>query len=77
MRLSLITGAGLYLAALPFAYAQAQQETRPYPPPPGSNMVMRSPLAGVPDMEVIVSDVVIPPNGQVPRHYHPGRSSST
>lgn len=42
-------------------------------PPPGSNLVMRSPLAGVPDMEVIVSDVVIPPNGQVPRHYHPGQ----
>jgi quercetin dioxygenase-like cupin family protein len=71
MRLTWIIAAGLYAAALPFAYAQAQQE-RPYPPPPGSNEVLRSPLAGTPGVEVIVSDVVIPPNGQVARHYHPG-----
>ena len=43
-----------------------------YPPPPGSNEVLRTPLAGTPGVEVIVSDVVIPPNGQVARHYHPG-----
>ena len=73
MRLTWIAAAGLYAAALPFAYAQAQQqEARPYPPPPGSNEVLRSPLAGTPGVEVIVSDVVIPPNGQVARHYHPG-----
>ena len=72
MRLTWITAAGLYAAALPSAYVQAQQEARPYPPPPGSNEVLRSPLAGTPGVEVIVSDVVIPPNGQVARHYHPG-----
>lgn len=72
MRLTWIIAAGLYAAALPFAYAQAQQQARPYPPPPGSNEVLRSPLAGTPGVEVIVSDVVIPPNGQVARHYHPG-----
>ena len=72
MRLTWVIAAGLYAAALPFAYAQAQQEARPYPPPPGSNEVLRSPLAGTPGVEVIVSDVVIPPNGQVARHFHPG-----
>ena len=72
MRLTWIAAAGLYAAALPFAYAHAQPEARAYPPPPGSNEVLRSPLAGTPGVEVIVSDVVIPPNGQVARHYHPG-----
>jgi len=71
MRLTWVIAAGLYALALPFAYAQARQEpaTRP---PPGSNEVLRSPLVGTPGIEVIVSDVVIPPNGQVARHYHPG-----
>ncbi len=73
MRRTWLIAAVLYAAALPFAYAAAQQETRPYPPPPGSNMVMRSPLAGTPGVEVIVSDVVIPPNGQVARALPPGR----
>src|SRR5688572_33089904 len=72
MRRTWIIAAVLYAAALPFAYAQAQQEARPYPPPPGSNEVLRSTLAGTPGVEVIISDVVIPPNGQVARHYHPG-----
>ena len=72
MRLTWIAAAGLYAAALPFAYAQAQRPARPYPPPAGSNEVLRSALAGTPGAEVIVSDVVIPPNGQVARHYHPG-----
>ncbi len=72
MRLSWIAAVGLYVAALPFTYANAQQETGPTRPPPGSNEVLRSPLAGTPGIEVIVSDVVIPPNGQVARHYHPG-----
>ena len=73
MRRTWMIAGVLYLAALPFAYAKAQQEQpRPYPPPPGSNEVLRSMLAGTPGVEVIISDVVIPPNGQVPRHYHPG-----
>jgi quercetin dioxygenase-like cupin family protein len=71
MRLTLVIAGGLYLAALPFAYAQAQIEA-PSRPPPGSNEVLRSPLSGTPGVEVIVSDVVIPPNGQVARHWHPG-----
>jgi quercetin dioxygenase-like cupin family protein len=75
MRLTWIAAAALYAAALPFAYAQAQEKAaarRAYPPLPGSNEVLRSALAGTPGVEVIVSDVVIPPNGQVARHYHPG-----
>lgn len=43
------------------------------PLPPGSNEMLRAPLAGSPDLEVIISDVVIPPNAAVPRHYHPGQ----
>ena len=72
MRLTWVVAAGLYAAALPFAYAQAQQAEVATRPPPGSNEMLRSPLAGTPGVEVIISDVVIPPNGQVPRHYHPG-----
>jgi quercetin dioxygenase-like cupin family protein len=69
MRLSWIVAVATYFAALPFAYAQDAGSTRPAP---GSNEVLRSPLAGTPGVEVIVSDVVIPPNGQVARHWHPG-----
>lgn len=72
MRLTWIIAAGLYAAALPFAYAQAQADRAGTRPPPGSNEIIRSPLAGAPGVEVIVSDVVIPANGRVARHYHPG-----
>ena len=72
MRPTWIAAAILYAAALPIAYAQAQQDAQASRPPPGSNEVLRSPLAGTPGVEVIVSDVVIPPNGRVARHYHPG-----
>lgn len=41
-------------------------------PPPGSNQVLRAPLTVADGLEVIISDVVIPPNATVPRHYHPG-----
>ena len=40
--------------------------------PPGSNEMLRAPLTSADDLEVIISDVIIPPNGTVPRHYHPG-----
>ncbi|KRA81445.1 cupin domain-containing protein [Altererythrobacter sp. Root672] len=72
MRLSWIIAATVYAASLPFAYAQAQQESSATRPPRGSNEVLRSPISGIPGVEVIVSDVVIPPNAQVARHYHPG-----
>lgn len=39
---------------------------------PGSNEMLRAPLSFADDIEVIVSDVIIPPNATVPRHFHPG-----
>ena len=44
-------------------------ETRP---PPGSNLMLRAPITISDDLEVIISDVVIPPGATVPAHYHPG-----
>lgn len=41
-------------------------------PPPGSNQMLRAPITISDGLEVIISDVVIPPNATVPRHYHPG-----
>ncbi|MCI4646304.1 MAG: cupin domain-containing protein [Hyphomonadaceae bacterium] len=41
-------------------------------PPPGSNEQLRAPITIADGLEVIISDVVIPPGAQVPRHYHPG-----
>ncbi|WP_421723361.1 cupin domain-containing protein [Bauldia sp.] len=41
-------------------------------PPPGSNTMLVAPLETAPGLEVIVSDVVIPPNAEVPPHTHPG-----
>ena len=41
-------------------------------PPPGSNEMLRAPITVSDGLEAIISDVVIPPNAVVPRHYHPG-----
>ncbi|GAB5456126.1 MAG: hypothetical protein Hens2KO_23550 [Henriciella sp.] len=41
-------------------------------PPPGSNLMMRAPITISEDLEVIISDVVIPAGATVPRHFHPG-----
>lgn len=40
--------------------------------PPGSNEILRALVTESDGLEVIISDVVIPPNASVPRHYHPG-----
>ena len=40
--------------------------------PPGSNEMLRAALSASDELEVIISDVVIPPGGSVPKHYHPG-----
>ena len=40
--------------------------------PAGSNLMLRAPITISDGLEVIVSDVIIPPNATVPRHYHPG-----
>jgi len=73
MRLSWLVPAALFATALPFAYAQEAPPAAAPRLPPGSNEVLRSVLAENPDLEVIVSDVIIPPNASVPRHYHPGQ----
>jgi quercetin dioxygenase-like cupin family protein len=39
---------------------------------PGSNEMLRSAVEAAPDLEVIVSDVIIPPGATVPAHSHPG-----
>lgn len=54
------------------AQSQAQTLNSEYYPPPGSNEMLRSPISLADGLEVIISDVVIPPNATVPRHYHPG-----
>lgn len=41
-------------------------------PSPGSTQKLRAPISLADGLEVIISDVVIPPNAVVPRHYHPG-----
>ena len=41
-------------------------------PPPGSNEVLRSKVRVADNLEVIISNVFIPPEAVVPRHYHPG-----
>lgn len=41
-------------------------------PPPGSNQMLRAPITISDDLEVIISDVVIPAGATVPRHFHPG-----
>ncbi|NJN73958.1 MAG: cupin domain-containing protein, partial [Limnothrix sp. RL_2_0] len=39
---------------------------------PGSNEMLRAPISLTNDLEAIISDVIIPPNATVPRHFHPG-----
>jgi len=50
----------------------AQQNGAGQYPPPGSNQVLRASVTVAEGLEVIISDVVIPPHTTVPRHYHPG-----
>jgi quercetin dioxygenase-like cupin family protein len=49
-----------------------QEAHADYIPPPGSNQMLRAPITIADGLEVIISDVVIPPDTTVPRHYHPG-----
>jgi quercetin dioxygenase-like cupin family protein len=53
--------------------SQLDSETCDVPlPPPGSNEVLRSKVRVADNLEVIISNVFIPPGAVVPRHYHPG-----
>jgi len=71
MKAHFVAGAALALA-LAFAPTAMAHDEAASTPPPGSNERLRSPIAALPGIEVIVSDVVIPPNATVPRHTHPG-----
>ncbi|WP_427964127.1 cupin domain-containing protein [Altererythrobacter sp.] len=52
--------------------ASAMQVHVPAGLEPGSNEMLRSALKSDPDHEVLISDVIIPPGAEVPRHFHPG-----
>lgn len=51
---------------------QEESDEHVYQLNPGSNEMLRAPISLADDLEVIISDVIIPPNTQVPRHFHPG-----
>jgi quercetin dioxygenase-like cupin family protein len=40
--------------------------------PPGPNTMLRAPVTIAEGLEVIISDVIIPPGESLPLHYHPG-----
>jgi len=40
--------------------------------PAGSNEVMKATLTSVEGIEVLISDVVVPPHSGLSKHYHPG-----
>ncbi|MEO1321474.1 MAG: cupin domain-containing protein [Pseudomonadota bacterium] len=69
MTATLCAGMALAACATP---THTHSETETMRPPPGSNLMMRAPITISDDLEVIISDVVIPPGATVPRHFHPG-----
>lgn len=68
--LPLLAAATLFLSAS--GSARADGDDTATRPPPGSNEMLRAPITIADGLEVIISDVVIPPDATVPRHYHPG-----
>lgn len=52
--------------------ADATKVTIPPGLEPGSNEMLRAPITAAPELEVLISDVIIPAGAEVPRHYHPG-----
>ena len=72
IRTSLIGLSLALLAGCASVDTQADQSADATRPPPGSNQMLRAPITISDDLEVIISDVVIPPGAAVPRHYHPG-----
>jgi quercetin dioxygenase-like cupin family protein len=73
MKLKFIGGLTIGLVAGAALGALAHEEMAGLPDRgAGSNEVLKEKLDSAPGLEVVISDVVIPPNAQVPRHYHPG-----
>jgi len=64
MRLAIIAAA---LAATAAAAHEPHAE-----PPAGLKNVLTAPLETAEGLEVIVTDISLPPNTALPRHYHPG-----
>ena len=66
--------AGLALGACEQpGFTPGTQEIQSFKPDtPGSHEMLRAPITVSDGLEVLISDVVIPPNGTVPLHYHPG-----
>ena len=62
--------AGLLTACVSGPHEHSTSDT--VRPAPGSNLMLRAPITISDDLEVIVSDVVIPAGATVPRHFHPG-----
>ncbi len=73
MKLKFAGGLTIGLIAGASLGALAHEEIAKLPSrPAGSNEVLKEKLDSAPGLEVVISDVVIPPGAQVPRHYHPG-----
>ena len=66
----------LTLAATACTEAEPEAGAQPFVIPEGlvagSNEMLKAPVEAAPNLEVVVSDVIIPPNSTVPAHYHPG-----
>ena len=54
------------------AAAESSSITIPDGLAPGSNEMLRANITAAPELEVLISDVIIPASATVPRHYHPG-----
>ena len=58
--------------AVALALAASAHGDPDHTPPPGSNEMLRASVTAAPELEVIISDVVIPPGTTIPKHFHPG-----
>ena len=73
MKLKFIGGLTIGLVAGASLGALAHEEMAKLPArEAGSNEVLKATLESVAGIEVVISDVVIPANAGVPRHFHPG-----
>ncbi len=72
MKYGLLIAAAFLLSGCVNIDAHHRTDTVETRPPPGSNLMLRGPITISDDLEVIISDVVIPAGASVPRHYHPG-----
>lgn len=66
-----------FIVAVFTASCGAPQQTADTPDrqaarPPGATEALRATLEGYDGLELIVTDLVIPPDGVAPRHFHPG-----